>query len=106
MFLGKVRVKSGLERGDFYASNIILSEKLPFILKNKALFFGIKKEKMVNSSLIFRGKKVGIVLGIQYVSFKKCINIIESLKDKRITFILFPKNAHFIFESDSMHVRC
>lgn len=97
--------RGGGERGAFCASNIILSEKLPFILKNKALFFEIKKEKMVNSSLIFKGKKAEIVLDNQYVSFKKCMNIIESIKDKRITFILFPKNANFIFESDSMNVR-
>lgn len=59
---------------------------------------------MVNSSLIFRGKKGEIVLDNQYVSFEKCINIIESLKDKRITFILFPKNTNFIIESDSKNM--
>ncbi|MEG1024202.1 MAG: glycosyltransferase family 2 protein, partial [Flavobacterium sp.] len=71
------------------------------ILKNKVQFFDLKKEKMVNSSLIFKGKRVEIILDNQYVSFKKCIKIIETLKDKNITFKVFPKKTNFIIGSDS-----
>ena len=60
---------------------------------------------MVNSSLIFKGKKVEIILDNQYVSFKKCIKIIETLKDKNITFKIFPKNTNFIIGSDSRNDR-
>ncbi|WP_029272718.1 glycosyltransferase family 2 protein [Flavobacterium sp. KJJ] len=105
MFQGKTKVKSLPETYIFYSLNLILSEKLSFILKNKVQFIDFKKEKMVNSSLIFKGRRVEIILDNQYVSFKKCIKIIETLKDKRITFKIFPKNAIFIIGSDSPNDR-
>lgn len=105
MFQGKLKAKSLPESYIFYSSNEILSEKLPSILKNKVQFFDFKKEKMVNSCLIFKGKNVEIILDNQYVSFKKCIKIIETLKDKTITFKIFPKNANFIIGSDSRNDR-
>ncbi|MBF4508038.1 glycosyltransferase [Flavobacterium sp. JLP] len=105
MFQGKTKVKSLPETYIFYSLNLILSEKLSFILKNKVQFIDFKKEKMVNSSLIFKGRRVEIILDNQYVSFKKCIKIIETLKDKRITFKIFPKNANFIIGSDSSNDR-
>ncbi|KQO21455.1 glycosyl transferase family 2 [Flavobacterium sp. Leaf82] len=105
MFEGKTKSKPSPESVVFYSSNKNLSEKLPFILKNKVLFLDLKKEKMVNSSLIFKGKKVEIILDNQYVSFKKCIKIIETLKDKNITFKIFPKNTNFIIGSNSRNDR-
>lgn len=105
MFQGKTKTKPLPESVIFYSLNKKLSEKLPYILKNKALFFDFKKEKMVNSSLIFKGKRVEIILDNQYVSFKKCIKIIETLKDKNITFKIFPKNTNFIIGSDSQNDR-
>lgn len=105
MFQGKPKAKSLPESYIFYSSNEILSEKLPFILKNKVRFLDFKKEKMVNSSLILGAAKSEIILDNQYVSFKKCIKIIETLKDKNITFKIFPKNADFIIGSDSRNDR-
>jgi len=101
MFQGKTKEKALPEITVFYSSNKNLSEKLPSILKNKVVFCDFKKEKMVNSCLIFKGKKIEIVLDNQYVSFKKCIKIIETLKDKNITFKIFPKNTNFIIGSNS-----
>ena len=105
MFQGKTKTKPSPERVVFYSSNKKMSEKLPSILKNKVLFCDFKKEKMVNSCLIFKGKKVEIILDNQYVSFKKCIKIIETLKDKNITFKIFPKNTNFIIGSNSRNDR-
>ena len=65
----------------------------------------LKKEKMVNSSLIFKGKRVDIILDNQYVSFKKYIKIIKTLKDKNVTFKIFPKNTNFIIGSNSRNDR-
>ena len=104
-FQGKPKEKPVPETYIFYSSNQILSEKLPSILKNKVLFFDFKKEKMVNSCLILGGRKTEIILDNQYVSFKKCIKIIETLKDKNITFKIFPKNSNFIIGSDSRNDR-
>ncbi|MFH6999925.1 glycosyltransferase family 2 protein [Flavobacterium sp. FlaQc-57] len=105
MFQGKTKSKPRPESVVFYSSNKILSEKLPLILKNKVEFLEFKKEKMVNSSQVFKGKRVEIILDNQYVSFKKCIKIIETLKDKNITFKIFPKNTNFIIGSNSRNDR-
>ena len=105
MFQGKPKTKAPPESYIFYSSNKILSEKLPLILKNKVQFFDFKKEKMVNSCLILGSDKTEIILDNQYISFKKCIKIIETLKYKHITFKIFPKNSNFIIGSDSRNDR-
>ncbi|WP_035647855.1 glycosyltransferase family 2 protein [Flavobacterium sp. ASV13] len=105
MFQGKPKRKLLPEKYIFYSSNNILSEKLPAILKNKVEFLDFKKEKMVNSCHVFKGKKVEIILDNQYVSFKKCIKIIETLKDKNVTFKIFPKKTNFIIGSNSRNDR-
>ncbi|MBS7254405.1 glycosyltransferase family 2 protein [Flavobacterium branchiicola] len=105
MFQGKTKQKMQPESYIFYSENKFLSEKLPAILKNKVAFLDFKKEKMVNSCLILKGKKTEIILDNQYVSFKKCIKIIETLKDKNITFKIFPKNTNYIIGSNSRNDR-
>lgn len=105
MFQGKVKIKPSPESYVFYSLNEDLSEKLALTLKNKVSFLEIPEEKMVNSCLVFKGKKVEIILDNQYVSFKKCIKIIETLKDKSITFKILPKKANFIIGSDSRNDR-
>lgn len=105
MFQGKVKIKPSPESYVFYSLNEDLSEKLALTLKNKVSFLEIPEEKMVNSCLIFKGKKMEIILDNQYVSFKKCIKIIETLKDKSITFKILPKKANFIIGSNSRNDR-
>ncbi|MFW0738019.1 glycosyltransferase family 2 protein [Flavobacterium sp. T12S277] len=105
MFQGKTKSKPLPERVVFYSSNRILSEKLPQILKNKVTFLDFKKEKMVNSCQVFKSKRVELILDNHYVSFEKCIKIIETIKDKNITFKIFPKNANFIIGSNSRNDR-
>jgi len=105
MFQGKVKSKPLPESVVFYSSNKVLSENLPSILKNKVFFLDLKKEKMVNSCLLFKGKRGEIILDNHYVSFKKCIKMIETLKDKNITFKIFPKNTSFIIGSNSRNDR-
>ena len=105
MFQGKTKLKPVPESYVLYSSNEKLAEKLTAIFKNKVVIFDFKKEKMVNSSHILGGKRVEIILDNRYVSFKKCIKIIETLKDKSITFKIFPKNTNFIIGSDSRNDR-
>ncbi|KFF02453.1 glycosyltransferase family 2 protein [Flavobacterium reichenbachii] len=105
MFQGKPKENRIPETYVLYSSDLKLSKKLSIVLKNKVINYDFKKEKMVNSCLIFQGKSVEVILDNRYVSFKKCINIIETLKDKRITFKIFPKNANFIIGSNSKNDR-
>ena len=101
MFQGKTKGKPLPESYVLYSSDMKLYEKLSSILKNKVVIFDLKKEKMVNSSLISKGKRVEIILDNQHISFRNCIKIIETLKEKSITFKIFPKNASFIIGSNS-----
>ena len=105
MFQGKQRQKSTPEKYILYSSDTVLRDKLSLILKNKVALYDIKKEKMVNSCLIFKGKRVDVILDNQYVSFKKCINILETLKDKSVTFKILPKNANYMIGSNSKNDR-
>ena len=105
MFQGKEKFKTPPECYFFYSSNDEMLKKMSLVFKNKASFIEFNKEKMVNSSSIFKGKRAEIILDNQYVSFKNCIKIIETLKDKSITFKIFPKNANFIIGSDSRNDR-
>lgn len=65
----------------------------------------MKKEKLVNSSLIFKDKKTEIILDNNDTSFKECIKILETLKHKRITFKILPKKTSFLIGSDSKEDR-
>jgi GT2 family glycosyltransferase len=105
MFQGKHKVKPLPQSYVLYSSDMKLHEKLSSVLENKVHILDFKKEKMVNSSLIFKGKTVEVILDNQHVSFRNCIKIIESLRDKSITFKIFPKSAGFIIGSDSRNDR-
>ncbi|WP_031456101.1 glycosyltransferase family 2 protein [Flavobacterium chungangense] len=105
MFQGKPKANLLPESYIFLSLNKILSEQLSLSLKNKVSFLDFKKEKMVNSCLVSKGKRVEIILDNHYVSFKKCIEILETLRDKRITFKILPKNTNFIIGSDSKNER-
>ncbi|MBO9584139.1 MAG: glycosyltransferase family 2 protein [Flavobacterium sp.] len=105
MFQGKTKTKTNPEEYIFYSLNEDLSHKLALTLKNKVQFLKIPKEKMVNSWLIFKRKKAEIILDNQYISFKKCIEIIETIQDKSITFKILPKNTHFVIGSNSRNDR-
>lgn len=105
MFQGKFKSNLLPESYVLFSSNQILCDRLSSVLKNKVIFLDFKKEKMVNSCLVSRGKRVEIILDNQYVSFKKCIEILETLKHKSITFKILPKKANFIIGSNSKNER-
>lgn len=105
MFQGKERAVRLPECYILHSFNSELLQKISFVFKNKVPIIEFNEEKMVNSWSVFKGKKVGLILDNHYISFKKCINIIESLKERNISFKIFPKNANFIIGSDSRNDR-
>lgn len=105
MFQGKPKENPLPESYFLCSENENFAKKLASILENKVGFLEFKEEKMVNSCLILKGKKVEIILDNHYISFKKCIEIIETLKDKKVTFKIFPKKAGFIIGSNSRNDR-
>ncbi|MCV9928252.1 glycosyltransferase family 2 protein [Flavobacterium sp. LS1R49] len=105
MIQGKTTIKTTPKEYFFYSMNDNLLEKLSSILQNKVTFYDLKKEKMVNSSLIYIGKGAEVILDNQYISFKKCIDMIKSERHKKITFKILPKNTTFLIGSDSSNDR-
>ena len=104
-FQGKPKENPLPESYFLCSENENFAKKLAPILENKVAFLDFKEEKMVNSCLILKGKKTEIILDNHYISFKKCIEIIETLKDKKVTFKIFPKNTGFIIGSNSRNDR-
>lgn len=105
MFQGKPRPILLPEHYIFYSSNENKCNQLSLVLKNKISFLDFKKEKMVNSCLVSEGKRVEVILDNQYISFKKCIEILETVKHKSVTFKILPKKANFIIGSNSKNER-
>ncbi len=105
MFQGKPKANSIPDSYILFSSNENLCKQLSLVFKNKVAFFDLKKEKMVNSCLVSKDKRVEIILDNQYLSFKKCIEMLETLKHKRITFKILPKNTNFVIGSDSKNER-
>ncbi len=105
MFQGKPKDNPLPESYFLYSQNENFAKKLASILENKVGFLDFNGEKMVNSCLLLKGKRVEIILDNRYVSFKKCIEIIETLKDKQVTFKIFPKKTGFIIGSNSRNDR-
>ncbi|MFD2940524.1 glycosyltransferase family 2 protein [Flavobacterium notoginsengisoli] len=105
MFQGKPKENPLPESYFLCSENENFAKKLASILENKVGFLEFKEEKMVNSCLILKGKKAEIILDNHYISFKKCIEIIETLKDKKVTFKIFPKKTGFIIGSNSRNDR-
>lgn len=105
MFQGKPKPNLLPESYFFFSSDENRCNQLTSVLKNKIAFIDFKKEKMVNSCLISEGKRVEVILDNQYISFKKCIEILETLKHKSVTFKILPKKTNFIIGSNSKNER-
>jgi GT2 family glycosyltransferase len=105
MIQGKATIKTTPKEYFLYSSNDKLAEKLSLILQNKVTFCDLKKEKMVNSSLIYIAKGAEVILDNQYISFKKCIDILKTERHKKITFKILPKTTAFLIGSDSSNDR-
>jgi GT2 family glycosyltransferase len=105
MFQGKPKSNTLPESYVFFSSSEIWCGRLSSVLKNKVVFLDFKKEKMVNSCLVSKGKRIEVILDNQYISFKKCIEILETLKHDSITFKILPKRANFIIGSNSRNER-
>jgi hypothetical protein len=60
---------------------------------------------MVISSSVKNKKAVEIILDNEFISFKECIAILESSRNKGITFKILPKTANFLIGSNNSNER-
>ena len=82
-----------------YSSNVELVNKLTTIVQKKVRFHDLKTEKMVISFPIKSDNVTEIILDTNFISFKECISIFESSRNKRLTFKILPKKANFLIGS-------
>ena len=97
----KIHSKSFL----LYSSNDKLLNKLALVLQKKVAFHDLKTEKMVISSSVRSKAGTEIILDNEFVPFKECIAILESLRNKGFTFKIIPKNANFLIGSNNSNER-
>lgn len=105
MFQGKSVIKTVPKSYLLYSTNEKLAEKLRLVLQNKVRFHDLKTEKMVISSSVKNKKAVEIILDNEFISFKECISILESSRNKGITFKIIPKTANFLIGSNNSNER-
>ena len=105
MFQGKSAIKTAPKSYLLYSANEKLADKLRLVLQNKVRFHDLKTEKMVISSSVKNKKAVEVILDNEFISFKECIAILESSRNKRFTFKIIPKNANFLIGSNNSNER-
>jgi GT2 family glycosyltransferase len=105
MFQGKSVIKTVPKSYLLYSANEKLVDKLRLVLQNKVRFHDLKTEKMVISSSVKNKKAVEIILDNEFISFKECIAILESSRNKGITFKIIPKTANFLIGSNNSDER-
>jgi len=90
---------------------ILLSESesqkqnLEKILKKNVHCTNIKSEKEVFSQTFSQSEKTELILDNNYLSFKKCISVLEKQKNKGFSFKILPKSSTFIIGSNSSNDR-
>ncbi|MDI5949574.1 glycosyltransferase family 2 protein [Flavobacterium yafengii] len=105
MFQGKPGIKIAPKSYLLYSANEKLVDKLRLVLQKKVLFHDLKTEKMVISSSIKSKISTEVILDNEFISFKECIAILESSRNKRFTFKIIPKNAKFLIGSNNSNER-
>jgi GT2 family glycosyltransferase len=105
MFQGRQKIKKAPNSYLLVSNSVDLEKKLRFILQKKVVIPDLKTEKMVNSSLQMSKQGTEIILDHNFLSFKECINIIESLNNRGFTYKIAPKNSNFLIGSDNSNER-
>ena len=109
MFQGKSSQNFGIQNKQksfvLYSANEKLVSKLSLVLQNKVAFHDLKTEKMVILYSIKNKEATEIILDNEFISFKECIAILESSRNKGITFKIKPKKANFLIGSNNSNDR-
>jgi GT2 family glycosyltransferase len=105
MFQGKPGIKSVPKLYQLYSANEKLADQLHLILQKKVLFHDLKTEKMVISYSVKSDIGTEVVLDNEFIPFKECIAILESSRNKGITFKIIPKSAKFLIGSNNSNQR-
>ena len=88
-----------------YSDNKKLADKLCLVLQKKVLFHNLKTEKMVISYSVKSKIGTEVILDNNFITFKECIKILESSRNKGFTFKIIPKTANFLIGSNNSNER-
>lgn len=105
MFRGKPKQKTKPENYIFISDNDILKGKLQNTLKKNIQIQKFENQKAVFSQTFSGLSSVEVILDADYLTFKECISIMETNKDKNLTFKILPKDSGFIIGSNSNNER-
>jgi GT2 family glycosyltransferase len=102
---GQAGPKLGLKSWCVYSKNQELVSILAARYHLKVVFHDLKTENLEYSPVDKDRSSVEIVLDNNFIFFKDCINFMESLKNKGLTFRILPKNTNFLIGSDNSNER-
>ncbi|WP_447637789.1 glycosyltransferase family 2 protein [Flavobacterium microcysteis] len=104
-FQGKPKPKPKPESYIFISDNFILKEKLQNTLKKNIQIQKFENQKAVFSQTFSGLGSVEVILDADYLTFKECISIMETNKNKNLTFKILPNDSNFIIGSNSNNER-
>lgn len=105
MFQGKEVVKTLPEKYIFLSDNSDLKEKIQNSLKKKIEFHNIENQKALFSQTFSGDILIEVILDQNQLTFKECISILETQKNKNRTFKIMPSDSNFIIGSNSSNDR-
>lgn len=105
MFQGKPKPKVHPESYIFVSNDEIIKEKLHNTLKKNIQIQKIENQKAVFSQSFSNAYRIEVILDNNYIGFKECISILETYKNKNVTFKILPKKSDFIIGSNSNNDR-
>lgn len=88
-----------------FSASLNIVDKLTFVFGKKIELWDLKTEKKVNLSTLSIEKGIEVIMDFLDVSFKEIIKMMETNKNKAITFKIIHKKANFIIGSNSSNER-
>ncbi|WP_026704328.1 glycosyltransferase family 2 protein [Flavobacterium soli] len=105
MFQGKSRPSAAPGSYILISDNPALKEKLQQNLKKNIQIATIENQKAVFSQTFSKAKPTEVILDANYLTFKESIHILDTQKQKNLTFKIVPITSNFIIGSNSSNDR-
>ncbi|MBX9887270.1 MAG: glycosyltransferase family 2 protein [Flavobacteriaceae bacterium] len=102
---GRQILKSSSRTKHIYSQNKELFTLMQSKHHKNVVFHDLTTEKLVISAGVNKDDECEIVLDSNFITFKHCIDFMESVKNKGLTFRILPKNTNFLIGSDNSNER-
>lgn len=105
MFQGKIKPRLKPESYILVSDDHFVKEKLQEALKKNIQITALENQKAVFSQTFSKDKPIEVIFDNNHLTFKDSIQILETHKDKNLTFKILPGNSNFIIGSNSSNER-